>query len=614
MSDVLPIHRRTGSRSSRGMGARDPKDRRRRRASTARKRLVALSALVLAALVLRAVAYLASWYPGDETIRASSESFLRLMFSRSGVSFGTTKSFAFTREVTIDAGDAIKTTRKAAVVQGEISRRPRWRAGEDLNVTRHAELERRGGLRDGCFFRVHADAPAITFFDDGETRVWRLAGLDELQLAVDARRGGGADAVTGEGEEKRRSWGISDLRCAYFRAASAEAWTRFTETGRAPTSVEADAPLLRRDPLSDDALVLINSATTLDMLSEYHRPLLNHQAYAENYGYAYVLALVKPLVLEGRSGKFAKHLALGAHLAAARASMDDALAFSAACHVDLDAWFASWAPFGAYGVSWAKDKDVLFGDAGQIWLNTGVLCARPTAWAVAFFENVVNAVFSGTAPENTRGIAAEKRAGEATRGRWSYGFQRDQPAVWHVLAETWRDEAGVPYEAQGCGAWHRACNPVENPIECWHWCHWDALQRWRGWEGGLAAAVNALPRVALAPRHAAPERDSAAFFSSNDNARPPPMHRMCLRSCASVLRRAAMGACGALTGGSPRCLPHDVDKMSLCDGAGCLAQMQSQGGGWIKHTGHQHWRDTLPSCVPVTREEATGATRTCPDR
>ena len=71
--------------------------------------------------------------------------------------------------------------------------------------------------------------------------------------------------------------------------------------------------------------------------------------------------------------------------------MDDALAFSAACHVDLDAWFASWAPFGAYGVSWAKDKDVLFGDAGQIWLNTGVLCARPTAWAVAFFEKVVNA-------------------------------------------------------------------------------------------------------------------------------------------------------------------------------------------------------------------------------
>jgi hypothetical protein len=28
-----------------------------------------------------------------------------------------------------------------------------------------------------------------------------------------------------------------------------------------------------------------------------------------------------------------------------------------------------------------------------------------------------------------------------------------------------------------------------------------------------------------------------------------------------------------------------------------------KGGGWIKHTGHQHWRDTLPSCVPVTEDE-----------
>jgi hypothetical protein len=184
---VLPIHRRSGSRSSRAMGARDPKDRRRRRTSTARRRLVALAALALAALVLRAVAYLASWYPGDETIRASSESFLRLMFSRSGVSFGKTKSFAFSKEVTIDAGDSIKLTQKAAVVQGEISRRPRWRAGEDVNVTRHAELEWNADEKKSCFFRVHADAPAITFFDDGVTRVWRLRGLDELQLVRAAK-------------------------------------------------------------------------------------------------------------------------------------------------------------------------------------------------------------------------------------------------------------------------------------------------------------------------------------------------------------------------------------------------------------------------------------------
>jgi hypothetical protein len=608
---------------------------------------VALSALALAALVLRAVAYLASWYPGDETIRASSESFLRLMFSRSGVSFGTTKSFAFAREVTIDAGDAIKTTREAAVVQGEIARVPRWRAGEDVNVTRHAELEWQDRRADGCFFRVHSDAPAITFFDDGATRVKRLRGLDELQrVTVRAAKGGSGDDHesidrAGTRDDDFDDFTVADLRCAYFRAASAEAWARFRETGRAPTSATADTPTPRPDPLSGDTLLLINSATTLDMLSEYHRPLLNHQAYAETNGYSYVLALVKPSVLAGRSGKFAKHLALGAHLAAARAARDGeagdggdggedgvdgdaSFRFSAACHLDLDAWFASWAPFGAYGASWAREKDALFGDAGQIWLNTGLLCARPTAWAVAFAERVVNAVFSGAPPGDAEAVAAERRSGAATRGgAWAYGFQRDQPAVWHVLAETWREEAGVPYAAQACGAWHRACNPVENPIECWHWCHWDALQRWRGWRGGLAQAVNALPRVSLAPRHLAPKRDAAAFFGSDradaDSRSdvidpPPPMHRMCLRSCVSVLRRAAMGACGALTGGSPRCFPSDVDKMSLCDGAGCLRQMQSGGGGWIEHTGHQHWRDTLPSCVPVTREEAEGGARTCADR
>ena len=615
---VLPIHRRSGSRSSRAMGARDPKDRRRRRTSTARRRLVALAALALAALVLRAVAYLASWYPGDETIRASSESFLRLMFSRSGVSFGKTKSFAFSKEVTIDAGDSIKLTQKAAVVQGEISRRPRWRAGEDVNVTRHAELEWNADEKKSCFFRVHADAPAITFFDDGVTRVWRLRGLDELQLVRAAKgkadfgnpvKTHGHKSEEGEGND----FGVDDLRCVYFRAASSDAWSRFRQSGRLPASLKTDASPVRPDPLSDDTLLLINSATTLSMLSEYHRPLLNHQAYAESNGYKYVLALVKPFLLAGRSGKFAKHLALGAHLAAALESdrqlklfgssndsdsdsdsdsleRDDSFAFSAACHVDLDAWFASWAPFGLYGAAWEKNKDVLFGDAGQIWLNTGLLCARPTEWAVTFEERVVNAVFSNAdVLQDVVGVREERETGKAlalTKSHssvWSYGFQRDQPAVWHVLATTWRLEAGVPYEAQGCGAWHRACNPVENPIECWHWCHWDALQRWRGWRGTLAEAVNALPRVALAPRHAAPSRDAFAFFGDSFGAEdasdtPPPMHRMCLRSCASVLRRFFMGVCGALTGGSARCFPADVDKMSLCDGAGCLAQMASGGG------------------------------------
>ena len=30
------------------------------------------------------------------------------------------------------------------------------------------------------------------------------------------------------------------------------------------------------------------------------------------------------------------------------------------------------------------------------------------------------------------------------------------------------------------------------------------------------------------------------------------------------------------------CLPKDVDKMSLCDGKGCLRQMESNGGGVVE--------------------------------
>jgi len=50
----------------------------------------------------------------------------------------------------------------------------------------------------------------------------------------------------------------------------------------------------------------------------------------------------------------------------------------------------------------------------------------------------------------------------------------------------------------------------------------------------------------------------------------PPLHRMCLRSCYSVMARGAMGACSLVTGGASVCWPEDVDKMSLCNGVGCL--------------------------------------------
>jgi hypothetical protein len=98
-----------------------------------RRRRGMLRALKLLALLLTGIftlcfiALLAAWYPGDETIRSSSEGPLRLMFSRSGVSFGTRKEIHFSAEVKIDAGDtAIRKTTKGYTVQGKIAKRPRW--------------------------------------------------------------------------------------------------------------------------------------------------------------------------------------------------------------------------------------------------------------------------------------------------------------------------------------------------------------------------------------------------------------------------------------------------------------------------------------------------------
>ena len=90
---------------------------------------------------------------------------------------------------------------------------------------------------------------------------------------------------------------------------------------------------------------------------------------------------------------------------------------------------------------------------------------------------VVNAVFSGVEHDDKLGHEWEKVHGHAKSTRSFFGFKRDQPAVWHVLSNTWAEDAEVPYLGQSCEVWHNACNPDENPIECWHWCHWSALQR-----------------------------------------------------------------------------------------------------------------------------------------
>ena len=73
----------------------------------------------------RSLVLLATWFPGDETIRFSSEGPLRLMFSRSGLSFGNQHELHFKREIKLDTReDSIKRTRAPSTVQGKISQRP----------------------------------------------------------------------------------------------------------------------------------------------------------------------------------------------------------------------------------------------------------------------------------------------------------------------------------------------------------------------------------------------------------------------------------------------------------------------------------------------------------
>lgn len=129
-------------------------------------------------------------------------------------------------------------------------------------------------------------------------------------------------------------------------------------------------------------------------------------------------------MLGGRSGKMAKHYALGSHAAASD--------WDVICHVDLDAWFASWDPISAYTRGWPADKDLLIPDAGQLWLNSGVVCVRRRPWVVGFLARVIDAVH-------------DERTGVT--------FKRDQPALWHVLFDEWAREGLVPYKGAQCKAW-----------------------------------------------------------------------------------------------------------------------------------------------------------------
>jgi hypothetical protein len=371
---------------------------------------------------------------------------------------------------------------------------------------------------------------------------------------------------------------LADLACTLFTFVSAPpAGTDASRLSAADVAAWA-WPLAPRGG-GAGRVAIVSSATSAGMLSPYGATLRNHAGYAKSHGYACVLALVPPSALGGRSPKMAKHYAMATLAAGAMGTWDVLL------HLDMDAWFASWAPLEEVTAGWPADKELLLPDAGQLWLNSGLLIARGAApWSARFFAAVLDARHAG----------AEAGADGDEAGA---GFKRDQPAVWSVLASAWRDAGALPaYEGRACGAWADACNPDANPVECWHWCFWEPFIRApSGWAG--LRSLDAMPHVHVPARHAAGG---------------PPLHRLCLASCPSALARAPGLLCALAHGGSKAataeggaCGPRvGHDKMSQCDGRGCLRQLAAGGGAWVKHSGHQHWRDVLPRCVPANAEQA----------
>ena len=226
------------------------------------------------------------------------------------------------------------------------------------------DKEKRG--RRKCYFYVHVDEPVLVLHDDGQDLVYNGSAKEELDL--------------------------EQFRCRYFKGVMEP------ESGGSITSREWE---LLEESESGGKVALMSSATTLGMLSAYHKTSANHQAYAKDHGYTSILALIPKSMLAGRSGKFAKHIAMGVQSTRGMYDM--------VCHVDLDAWFASWDPPGGIPAHWPKEKSLFFGDTGQVWLNTGLMCARSNDWVTGMFERVVNAVYEVGVDEGGNTAAVSRR-------------------------------------------------------------------------------------------------------------------------------------------------------------------------------------------------------------
>ena len=403
---------------------------------------------------------------------------------------------------------------------------PGWPPEWDINL----ESEARRTLLLDCGFHVDEVEPRLTFFDHGQ--IYNVE-LGDSPLAMLPE----------------------ELQCTHFYGMARPHRDSLKTSNRSKSVGEAGR------------VVILSTATSVSFLESKHRVLLNRQAFAACHGYVHKLSLVSASSLHGRSVMFAKQYALGLHLAGS-----PHVPFDTICAVDLDAFFGTFdLPLSYYTKSWPSHKELMFGDTGQDWLNCGFVCARPTAWSASFVQRVLNGAW---------------RVAEGSG--WRVGFRREQPAVWHALAQEWREAGLIPYQGHECSHWN-ACNPATNSLTCWHRCFWSPLlQSVKGWDG--IASINSLPHVHLAL----------------DDGIAPPLHRMCLKSCASFFSSAVASACNALTNGAVACWPKESSHKTMCDARGCLEQMSNaNGGAWLKHTGSKHWMGLMASCIPVNAAEAS---------
>lgn len=360
---------------------------------------------------------------------------------------------------------------------------------------------------------------------------------DDLQLAVEAKRDDGKECFfdvsgtianpvvllldNGKQIHVTNDVDMNDLTCTYF-------------TNR---PIDPSMGTMSTTGQSSEPVVMINTSTNLEILQTYVLAVYNHQEYCRYHGYEFVLALVSPeKVLKGRNPKFAKPLATGVSAHKKKHEL--------VCHFDLDAWFVSWDALSVYSSRWPEDKDLVFADTQQYWLNTGFMCVRPTDWALQILENVIN--------------SHHHLLGEA-----KVGFQRDQPAVWHELFKMWSGMGIVrDYLGHDCPMW-KECGIHRSREECWQVCYWDVLRRRNDWNG--LHSVNELPHVHL-------ETLDPSL---------PQMHRMCL--CTQCFKS--------------KCIPESRGRY-------CMEKMVSEGGAYLLHTGSDFWNLIKTEWIPISKHEA----------